>query len=454
LSAIIGSTRRILLRALLVTIFLPAPLWQWTVDETRIIEPFNSVVIYLTDVAGLAFVGATAAWLVVEGRSFRWGDRRITGIIFALVALNTLSLAWASVPALALTTAMHWGLVAAVYLCVVNSTEDFIDLAPAICWLVAAESVVGMLQLLSDSTLVNRWLLGWPDELYGLKWGSSVENADGMRLLRAYGTVAHPNHLGGYAAIAILILIGASLSGQTGLSRMHWRLSLGLGVWLLLLTFSRGAWLAFGLAFVYLLLATRRRAYRYLPLIGELVGITLLFLSIFWPWVIQRIQTSSVRVERVSIQDRTDLLSTAWKLIESHPLTGTGGGNYMRGVLQLPDAPGTPIPVHNPVLMAAGELGIGGGVLVLAVWAVIVHAAWFRRHSAVAATAHGVMLAVIVANAFDLYIWGLASGRLLLGLLLGLWVNSQCQAKNETQQIQILGSEARLRAASGRTWGC
>ncbi|MBI5290340.1 MAG: hypothetical protein HY872_00500 [Chloroflexi bacterium] len=76
--------------------------------------------------------------------------------------------------------------------------------------------------------------------------------------------------------------------------------------------------------------------------------------------------------------------------------------------------------MHNLMAMALGELGLMGGVLVVGLYARVIWLAWRARADPAAAVGVALALGLLVANAFDLYAWGLAPGRLLLGLLCGL----------------------------------
>ena len=102
---------------------------------------------------------------------------------------------------------------------------------------------IGFVQFARQSTAFLAPLgLQWPGALTPEVRGVSVvQLADGARWLRAYGTLPHPNMLGG---LALVLLAGPAAWFLTG---RRWRWAAGLavaaGMALLALTFSRSAWL-------------------------------------------------------------------------------------------------------------------------------------------------------------------------------------------------------------------
>ena len=132
-------------------------------------------------------------------------------------------------------------------------------------------------------------------------------------------------------------------------------------------------------------------------------------------------------LEARSIGERLSGLIVAAGMIRQAWLWGVGSGLYVLG-------PGSSAPVvHNAPLLAAAELGIGGGALWL--W---LNGAWLaglrhlpRPREAWAArlfdTAAACWLALFVCGLFDNYPWLTTSWRaaLLLGILTGALAASQ-----------------------------
>ena len=86
-------------------------------------------------------------------------------------------------------------------------------------------------------------VLPWPGVLTLTTPGVSVvENAEGVRWFRAYGTLPHPNILGGM----LLIYLSGVVERFLTTGRLRWLVPIGLGVMTGALTFSRSAWLGAG----------------------------------------------------------------------------------------------------------------------------------------------------------------------------------------------------------------
>ena len=78
-------------------------------------------------------------------------------------------------------------------------------------------------------------------------------------------------------------------------------------------------------------------------------------------------------------------------------------------------------PVHNVLLLAGAELGIPGLLLVIALSISFAYRLFKTQHpNAILAGATLTGLGVI--SLFDHYLWTLAPGRLMLGLVIGLFV--------------------------------
>jgi O-antigen ligase len=81
--------------------------------------------------------------------------------------------------------------------------------------------------------------------------------------------------------------------------------------------------------------------------------------------------------------------------------------------------------VHNVLILATAELGLGGGLLWLCLIASPWLALWLRRRRVEMtpwwAGLCGAMVAFTVASFFDHYVWTFQQGRLILWLVWGLW---------------------------------
>jgi hypothetical protein len=151
--------------------------------------------------------------------------------------------------------------------------------------------------------------------------GMAIVQADGIRWLRPYGLLPHPNILAGFFVLALL----ASLVWV--LSRSRWRWLIGtlvflIGLWAFLLTFSRGAWLGFAagaLAIVPLLwrLAPRNRIVRlrFVITLGLSLAAAGLFVALYWPFLSARAGANEESVEMRSVSDRAVYMDFAFRAV-------------------------------------------------------------------------------------------------------------------------------------------
>ena len=218
--------------------------------------------------------------------------------------------------------------------------------------------------------------------------GYSILMAGDLRWMRPYGLLPHPNMLGGFLAIGILAACTWLFSPRRGLWLLG-LLAVLAGMWALLLTFSRAAWLglAGGLLAALLLLlprlwrnrTLRRRA---LVAVTALVGLGIAFAVLYWPFLTARAGVGEENVELRSISDRLVFTHFAERAIAENPIIGVGIANFpwrTSYYLLETDYDLTGNNVHNVYLLIWAELGIVGlgffGVALIA-WA----AGFWRRY--------------------------------------------------------------------------
>jgi O-antigen ligase len=258
---------------------------------------------------------------------------------------------------------------------------------------------------------------------------SIVATADGARWLRAYGLTAHPNVLSGILAFGLLLIAAAQgVRRSTRVARMT---VFGLGVAALFLTFSRAAWIAFGVGLIVALvmLAIRRdgpgaRAWGAAALTAAVIGVALAIP--FAPYLAARANVSGpIASEARSIDERLALAGLALQVFTDHPLLGTGLGTVPEAMTATdPAFEFAYQPAHVVLIDAAAETGILGFacyfVLVVAPWLALAAArrSWTRQ----LAGASAAVAAVTVVGLFDFYTWTGSAGRTWAWILLGVWV--------------------------------
>ncbi len=263
----------------------------------------------------------------------------------------------------------------------------------------ALQGALGVGQFLLQGTFSSKWL--GMSVHHAAQGGASVlENASG-RWLRAYGSFPHPNMLGGYLAIMLLMIVGKGKSMKNfqfpisnfdsilndiilklknynlvqnsirqladKIQNSYHTLYYVSNILIfsgLIVSFSRSAWLVFVLGFgiLFLLQKTRRKELKKMLII--FLGTALVWLAAFSPLFLARTQ-GEARLEKKSVDDRVEYVAQAREIIREHFWLGVGTGNYTKAVYE--NSPQKKIweiqPVHNVFLLVWAELGLVGLVL-------------------------------------------------------------------------------------------
>jgi O-antigen ligase len=197
-----------------------------------------------------------------------------------------------------------------------------------------------------------------------------------------------------------------------------------LGILLIVLTFSRSAWLAL-VAFL-LLLAVK---FKYLNRVKLLLLISACLMTIalsLYPLrelVLTRVSNAPVQTEQLSTFGRSWLNQQAMDMIRQHPITGVGLGSFVLelGVYAIQGA--IIEPVHSLPLLVGAELGLPGSILIIGLF-LSIGLQIIKAQTAQSILASATITGLGMISIFDHYLWTLAPGRLMLGLAIGLWAGS------------------------------
>ncbi len=256
------------------------------------------------------------------------------------------------------------------------------------------------------------------------------------------GLVVHPNQLAGLITLFLPLLVSLLFAPPVELSSLPWRLVFLLATlwtaWILLLTQSRGGWIAAlaGLVFLSVLWALALpKSWTRIALRLALVGlVAAAILLIFWigPETIWGLWANPPQETAVgtltTLNFRKELWPWAVTAISDFPLTGVGLGTFRLVAFRLYPLPLSPQfdigHAHNVFLQTALDVGLPGLAVYLAILLVAVTVGWqvARSGSDYRAISLGI-LAGLVAH----HVYGLAD-TLALGskpgmvfwLLLGL----------------------------------
>lgn len=399
----------------------------------RIYFTYSDALFFLGD--GLAIV-AVLAWLIHKIPTTpiprlppnQKPDLGEGAWLFALCALASLSVLWSLDWHTSLYVALHGWLAFGLYLSLRETPKAWRPFAIGCVAALLLQVMIGMWQFISQSTSFTMTLgLDWPGDLLPSMSGASViQLADGMRWLRAYGTLPHPNLLGGWSLVLLASLLPLILLPSKG--RIPLLILFNAGLALLVLSFSRSAWLGLAVAGSAILFHFNKLERK--PLLWIAVTGLLCIVLLFFPlrqMFLTRLANSQAQTEHVSNFTRFWLVQRTWELIWQKPVSGVGIGSYSLAlsghVADFYDIE----PVHNVPLLAWSELGLAGVIALTGLGATVaVNAFKARRPLTIIFSA--ALAGLFAISLFDHYLWTLAPGRLLFASVLGLWAE---QVKDE-----------------------
>jgi hypothetical protein len=377
--------------------------------------------IYLSDLATFAVILAgVILWIRRPKRLAGLGS--LTMPLVLLVALAATSIPWAISPKLALYSALRWLLAFVLYLALVQMDVPSEKVVMVFLGGLAVHAVIGLAQVLHQGSI------GLPGELIP-GWDQSrvaaIQIGD-QWWLRAYGLTFHPNVFGGFMMVGLIL--GLPMLRRPAVIPLWILFFMGL-----LLSFSRSAWMGtmLILPFVAGWLIWRHAEMRrpLLMAVGILLLIGVVFSLLQFEQIQARLSVFASSSERGSWLGRGELIATAFRAIESRPLTGLGAGNFPLAVL-LTDIQEIPHAVHNVPLLLAAEIGILGGLvwLWLWLWPGYSLSAYGKDANPWLISLVGSWFALGIVGLWDFYPWGLNAGR-LLAITLVAWT-SRALAKN------------------------
>lgn len=293
------------------------------------------------------------------------------------------------------------------------------------------QSVVGLIQFATQRFVGLPKLLG-ESQVRPETIGVSVVFDGARRLLRAYALSHHPNILGGHAAVGVILAYGLAIGRRVwrAVAVLAWTL-----IWILLLiTFSRSAWLAMvlgGAAALAGLLRARRLDRRTGVTLIVLAGLGLIlavaFVITFDAFLLGRFAPSLQPLEGFSLYERVVQIAVAGRLIALQPFTGVGAANFTAAASALSSQ--SMGWVHMVPLLVLSELGLPGLALFVVMIGALVAIGvrrWRQRSFTLWQSLIGGALAGLLPIALvDQYLWVHPQGALLFAFLAGLWLREE-----------------------------
>lgn len=259
--------------------------------------------------------------------------------------------------------------------------------------------------------------------------GTAVVQAGDRRWLRAYGAFPHPNVLGAYLSIGMMVCVGVLARAKEKWQWIFLLIASQIILAGLLLTFSRSAWISLivaGILSVVLSLPRKREFSRdflihpVAVLVLASVITTSIFSFYFFDEIKGRIGIESSRLERQSIDERVSSLSRAVPLFKSVWYRGTGIGNFTNALFLSEKERDVDVesytyqPLHNVFLMIFAELGILGSALLALMFVFYVRA--------LPPSSYPLLSTILMLSLFDHFLWTLPFGIFFAALCLGVTI--------------------------------
>ena len=320
------------------------------------------------------------------------------------------------------------------------------------------QGALAIYQFLTQNISGSKWL--GMAEHSARQLGASVVEFGDQRWLRAYGGFGSPNSLGIY--LVVLFVLGLVLYLKTESARIKIVISVGQIFILsgLLVSFSRGAWIAAvaGVAVLFVVVIsplprgseegvavdcdanddvksngkppltppwkggddTRTALKQFIKQILFALAVVIFWLIIFYPVFTARFNFNN-RLEAKSISERKGQYTEVLSFIKSNPVLGVGPGAYTLVLWEkYPKLPSWQYqPVHNIYLLAMVEWGLAGAIMLIFLFGyllekIIAKSLWLMP----------AVVTLLAAGIFDHWLASMYTGIIFLWVIIGLGLSS------------------------------
>lgn len=201
----------------------------------------------------------------------------------------------------------------------------------------------------------------------------NLESAAGLDTInRAAGTLGHPNNMAMYLDLIIPWVGFQLIQEKSALRRVYLAIALFLGLFAVLSSGSRGAWLGLSIgSFIAIMIWYRRQGKSPIVALFSLTIVVSVLFSVLFA-ASDTFRTRLTSDDRGAALVRVPLMEVASEMIQANPIEGVGVANYTAemafydrttiNVASIYDQ-----PVHNTFLLIAAETGLPSLALFIAV---------------------------------------------------------------------------------------
>lgn len=272
------------------------------------------------------------------------------------------------------------------------------------------QSLVGIYQFVLQRSVFGYLFLGEPD--LNKAYGIVRQTLLGSEKILPYGTTSHPNVLGGFISIFLIMLWSNMLekTQQSTFFKTVLFLTTPLALVTLWCTQSISAWMALAIGvitFGWTLIkqVTQETRYKRLEMAKESFLAIVLIATILTPLILRALMP--YEKSETSISRRVFLNEAAWNMFDQNPLVGVGINQFtaeLENYAQASEAVKFIQPAHNAGVLILAESGIIGFLFVLLVW---------QRITLRSKTVAVALLALLPLLVLDHYLISLETGLLL-----------------------------------------
>jgi hypothetical protein len=241
-------------------------------------------------------------------------------------------------------------------------------------------------------------------------------------VLRASGTLPHPNVLGGFMVFTLLMTYYLYGSAQ---KRSWLALAIFLQTFCLFITYSRSALFTAGLMTMLWIIFTSLRERKFHSLFWVSAGSCLVCLTLLYPQLFERGGIVSYnQVAQVSDTLRMSVQDVGLAMLCAHPFLGVGFNNYMLAFQRFSEGQALPATyIHNIYLHLGVEIGIFGLLAFLVFCSLVLLQGWKNRQQPAVLTSLCIFIGILLIGIVDFYPLCVQQMRLIFFLAAGLLVS-------------------------------